>query len=1189
MTITPSANDSSTSRYAIPLFLALIVAGLAGNYFPFSILNAHFIFGSIFAMLALQLFGFGWGVVAAAIISGYTYLAWNHPWAIVTMTAEVAVVGLLIRTRKVHLVIADTLYWLLIGIPLGYLCFHVIANFPVSNTMFLMTKQAINGIANALVARLIFTGYSFHSKALLISFRENMSNLLVFFVLCTALAMLTVDSKTDFTETDRQIRTSLNRDSRDVTDCLENWVKERSLPIANLARMAETLSPAQMQLRLEQAKASDINFLRIALIDKEGTAVAYSPLADELGRNNIGKNFADRPYIPALKQTLKPMLSQVIVSRFGRPDPIAIMLAPVVTRGGYEGAVGGILNFDRIQSVLKTTSTNQDTLYTLLDKNDNVFITNRKDQQVMAPFLRGKGTLKRLDEETSQWIPALPPNTSTIELWGKSFYVAESTIGNLAKWTLILEQPVAPFQKKLYGHYTDRFYMLFIFLLVSLALAEFLSRLIVKTTEQLSQITHDLPAKVASDSAIVWPESTIVETDHLIGNFKEMADSLKAKFIENRQINESLEQKVRERTEELRESEQQYRTLMDNLPVAVYQNTPGPEGQFLKANPAFCKMFGFKNQEELKKVTPSELYQNPKERKLYSDSLIEKGVIRNSEWTLLRRDGTPVHTSITSRVVYGKDGEVSHFDSIMLDITEQKVVEEALRKSEEKYRNILESMEEGYYEVDLAGNFTFLNDAMCRIRGYTRDELMGMNNRQYMDPETAKKVYEAYSEVYRSERPIKGYQWKTTRKDGTEGHVEVSAALIKDLKGNSIGFRGIVRDINERKQAEKENARLQSQLQQSHKMEAIGTLAGGIAHDFNNILAIILGNAELASDDVPNWNPARKSLREIRKASIRAKDMVRQLLAFSRKTDEENMPLNMAPILKESMKMLRSAIPTSVEFKQHVSDHQCGIMGDASQINQIVMNLVTNAADAMSEEGGLLEVTLEKIILQEEKTCFDWVLPPGPYVRLKVRDTGEGIEPKVMDRIFEPYFTTKEVGKGTGMGLSVIHGIVKRHSGGIRVESELGKGTVFEIYFPALEKTAEEEIEPEAEIKGGSERILFVDDEEPMVNLNRQRLERLGYQVKSTTKPLEALEWFKADPGQFDVIITDMTMPRMTGDRLAEEVLKIRPHMPVIICTGYSERMSAKKAEALGVSKYIEKPIDLRNLASALREVLEEK
>jgi signal transduction histidine kinase/CheY-like chemotaxis protein len=468
--------------------------------------------------------------------------------------------------------------------------------------------------------------------------------------------------------------------------------------------------------------------------------------------------------------------------------------------------------------------------------------------------------------------------------------------------------------------------------------------------------------------------------------------------------------------------------------------------------------------------------------------------------------------------------------------------------------------------------------------GYTRDELLRLTPLDLVISEGESYAFEKIRNVLSGKQSV--FENTHKRKTGEEIPVEISPHLF-DLDGRPTILSRVL-DITEHKRSEKERQNLLARLQQSQKMEAVGTLAGGIAHDFNNILAVILGNAELASDDVPDWNPASKSLKEIHKASIRAKDMVQQLLAFSRKTDEVSMPINIAPIIKESLKMLKHAIPTSVEFKQHISDDSCNVMGDASQINQIVMNLVTNAADAMSEEGGLLKVTLENIILQEEKICFDWVLSPGPYVRLRMRDTGEGIEPKIMDRIFEPYYTTKEVGKGTGMGLSVIHGIMKRHNGGIRVESEVEKGTLFEIYFPALEKAAEEEKKPEGEIKGGSERILFVDDEESMVNLNHQRLERLGYTVKSTTKPVEALEWFRADPGQFDVIITDMTMPRMTGDRLTKEVLTIRPHMPVIICTGYSERMSAKKAEGLGVRKYLEKPIGLRNMASALREVLDD-
>ena len=558
------------------------------------------------------------------------------------------------------------------------------------------------------------------------------------------------------------------------------------------------------------------------------------------------------------------------------------------------------------------------------------------------------------------------------------------------------------------------------------------------------------------------------------------------------------------------------------------------------------------------------------------------GEILGVEFEMMKKDGSFIIVNFNGKIGRDDKGAFKQTHCILHDITSQKRSEKALQESEERFRRLFETANDGILLLEKHElKIRYANPAITRLLRYSNEEFVGSDLKSVGFPEDIATPQEIL---------------QTLNKNGIYNY---SDALLKNKDGQDVDadvymvdkaslVQCNIRDITGKKLTDKRLGKIRAQLQQSQKMEAVGNLAGGIAHDFNNILAIILGNAELASDDVPDWNPASVSLKEIRRASVRAKDMVQQLLAFSRKTDEVSKPINMAPIIKKSLKMLKHAIPTSVEFKQHISDDSCNVMGNASQINQIVMNLVTNAADAMCEEGGLLEVTLENIILQEEKICFDWVLSPGPYVRLRMRDTGEGIEPKIMDRIFEPYYTTKEIGKGTGMGLSVIHGIVKRHGGGIRVESELEKGTLFEIYFPALEKAAVDEKEPAGEIKGGSERILFVDDETSMVNLNHQRLERLGYQVKSTTKSEEALEWFKADPDQFDVIITDMTMPRITGDRLAAEVLKIRPHMPVIICTGYSERISENMAEAIGVSKYIEKPMDTRNLAAALREVLEE-
>jgi len=385
-------------------------------------------------------------------------------------------------------------------------------------------------------------------------------------------------------------------------------------------------------------------------------------------------------------------------------------------------------------------------------------------------------------------------------------------------------------------------------------------------------------------------------------------------------------------------------------------------------------------------------------------------------------------------------------------------------------------------------------------------------------------------------------------------------------------------------------ANSERQLQQVMKLQAIGTLAGGIAHDFNNILFPIVGYTELTMDDIPEDSQARQNLEEILKATSRAKELVQQILTFSRQNGQERKPLKVQSLIKEAVKLLRATIPSSIEIECNV-DEFCGLIkGDPTQIHQIIMNLCTNAYHAMQETGGKLEVGLKETDISYEQSVERVGMKVGKHIELLVKDSGHGMDPQVRERIFEPYYTTKKQGKGTGLGLSVIHGIVKNHGGDITVSSQPGKGSSFKVYLPIIEEVEEEPQtdEPLIEING-KERILLIDDEQQIIDIERQILERLGYIVTSTTDSQEALEEFAAQPDHFDLVITDMTMPKMTGDQLAQRIMDIKPQIPVILCTGFNETISEEKALAMGIDKFVMKPVVKEELASTIRKVLDNR
>jgi signal transduction histidine kinase/ActR/RegA family two-component response regulator len=409
----------------------------------------------------------------------------------------------------------------------------------------------------------------------------------------------------------------------------------------------------------------------------------------------------------------------------------------------------------------------------------------------------------------------------------------------------------------------------------------------------------------------------------------------------------------------------------------------------------------------------------------------------------------------------------------------------------------------------------------------------------------------------------------------------------------SLEFYSLLRNQNENleKMVEERTqtlAKYERQLQQVLKIQAIGTLAGGIAHDFNNILFPIVGYTELTMDEVPDDSVAHNNLEEVLKAAHRAKDLVQQILTFSRQSGQERKPVKVHLIIKEALKLLRASIPASIEIINKIDDDCHPVMGDATQIHQVIMNLCTNAYQAMQDKGGTLEVNLSEVDVGYEETVKKIGMQPGKHLQLLVRDEGCGMDAVVLDRIFEPYYTTKEQGKGTGLGLSVIHGIVKNHRGDISVTSSPGKGTTFKVYLPITEDAdIVTELEPSNGAAKGNERILLIDDEEQIVSMEQQMLENLGYEVTARTDSTEALKEFSLQPQNFDLVITDMTMPQMTGDELAQKLLDIKPDIPVILCTGFNEDITEEKALAMGIQKFVMKPVIKNDLATTIRTVLD--
>ena len=629
---------------------------------------------------------------------------------------------------------------------------------------------------------------------------------------------------------------------------------------------------------------------------------------------------------------------------------------------------------------------------------------------------------------------------------------------------------------------------------------------------------------------------------------------------------------------ELRRSEDRFRKLFESH-AAIKLLLDPDTGNIVDANRASADFYGW-SQEELRQMNIRQINPIPVEE--IKSNLENSRLAKQNRFFFRhsRSDGSLRDVEIFSSKVEiaGKD----FLDAIIFDVTESKLAEKALRDSEMKFRTITEQMAEVVFVIDTSKVLTYVSQAFERIFGYTAQEVTGHIFTDYLDEGEIPRSLVIFNEILSRERTNNLLEFRFRKKNGSLFFGEVHIHYHKDQ--DFSGMIGLIRDITEQKREEEEKQLLESHLRKSQRLETIGTLAGGIAHDFNNILTPILGYAEMGVMSLGEEEPLYQYFSEIMLAAQRAQQLVAQIMTFSKTEEGESTVVNVQAVISEALKLVRPLIPVTITIEPHF-EFCHNILADSSKLHQVILNLCTNAFHAMEQSGGVLRVDLREVTLDGSMMKLFPDFGQSRYVRITLSDSGCGMDARIMEHIFEPFFTTKPANKGTGLGLSVVYGIIKSFRGGIRVESKLGNGTTFTIYLPVIDEQALKTLEETAYARG-SGTILIVDDEDAALKMLRLMVTKLGFKAEAFTVPQAALELFEQRPEAFDLVITDLTMPGMTGVELAGKIHKTSPKLPIILITGYAEGLNDPDLlNQAGIRRLLKKPLRVTEIASVLKEL----